>query len=153
MIFSAVRKGKDVFPYANDINPGDDITFDETVTNIGSGMDPESGVFTAPVSGIYSFSFSALLYFEKEKLREWGIVEVLKGGQVEFNIKEHHGDFKTGEFEGINYSWMMSLAQNEEVNLRMYERSESQIMVYNDPGNPSMRNFVWFNGQLLDASE
>ena len=96
VIFSAVRKYRNVYP-------GDDITFDETVTNIGSGMDPESGVFTAPVSGIYSFSFSALLYFEKEKLREWGIVEVLKGGQVEFNIKEQRGDFKIDEFEHVLY--------------------------------------------------
>ena len=49
VIFSAVQKSRD---FANK-----DITYSETVANIGNGMNPDTGVFTTPVSGIYSFSF------------------------------------------------------------------------------------------------
>jgi len=36
------------------------LTFDNTVTNIGNAMDAASGVFTAPVAGVYFFSFSGI---------------------------------------------------------------------------------------------
>ena len=155
MIFSAVRKGGkgdrwSVLDNENYVYPGDDITFDDTVTNIGNGMDPKSGVFTAPISGIYSFSFSAIQRFDPPE--EFGLVQVLKDGQIEFYIEEYSQPvrFVIENFEGLNHSWMMSLLQNEKVHLKMDKSSDGQIEVYNAP---KRKNFVWFNGQLLCASE
>ena len=51
------------------------------------------------------------------------------------------------DFEGIIHSWMMSLVQNEEVHLKMDEKSERFLV------NPENKNFIWFNGQLLYPSE
>ena len=156
MIFSAVRKGDpslsdnpSFLDNENYVYPGDDITFDETVTNIGNGMDPKSGVFTAPISGIYSFSFSAIQRFDPPESK--GLVQVLKDGQVEFYIEELSQPVRLFEdFEGLNHSWMMSLLHNEKVHLKMDERSDCRIEVRN---GSKRKNFVWFNGQLLYASE
>ena len=154
MIFSAVRTGDPSLPAnENYVHPGDDITFDDTVTNIGNGMDPKTGVFTAPVSGIYSFSFSAIQSFwaiqNDRKIEKFGSIQVLKGGMVEFYFFDY-GEITRYGFKPISYTWMMSLLQNEKVHLKMDKSSDGQIEVHNAP---KRKNFVWFNGQLLYASE
>ena len=151
MIFSVVRKGN--ASRENYVNPGDDITFDDTMTNIGNGMDPESGVFTAPISGIYSFSLSAIQQFTSSISwnNQVGIIQVLRDGELEFYIEElNQYDITNYDWEGLNHSWMMSLVEKEKVHLRMDGRSNSQIVVQSDG---SYENYVWFNGQLLDVSQ
>ena len=150
MIFSAVRKGNaSLSDDENSVNPGEDITFDDIVTNIGNGMDPESGVFTAPVSGIYSFSLSAIQEFTSSE--QLGIVQVLRDGEVEFYIEElNQYDITSFDWEGLNHSWMMSLVQNEKVQLKMEEGSTSEIFVKT---STKRNSFLWFSGQLLDVSQ
>ena len=159
MIFSAVRKGEffdkwwESEDHKNYVRPGDDITFDDTVINIGNGMDPKSGVFTAPVSGIYSFSFSAVQRFFKGNLHYVkGLIQVMKGGEVEFYISNVYDEMRFIHDENISHSWTMSLDQNEEVKLKVDDLSDCVVMVKNDPNDRGSK-FAWFNGQLLDASE
>ena len=155
MIFSAVRKYRNVYP-------GDDITFDEVISNVGKGMDPYSpGVFTAPVSGTYSFSFSATGKFRKSDSGASLVIQVFRGNsrgdQLELSFEEFE-EFDAGimgeDFEGINQSWMMNLAANQRVHLKMYEYSVGHILINNEKlGYPNQKIFAWFNGQLLNAWE
>ena len=42
------------------VNPGDVITWETALTNVGGAYNPATGVFTAPVSGTYAFGFNLL---------------------------------------------------------------------------------------------
>ena len=166
MIFSAVRKGNggshETWNPSNEknlVNPGNVITFDNIVINIGNGMDPVSGVFTAPVSGVYAFSFSANQLVKESTqhyISEFGSVQVLKGGMVEFYIFEYGDITNSSIYKPINHSWMMSLVQNEKVHLKMDPDADSSLIVHNDPDDwmtvskKGSKFFAWFNGQLLE---
>ena len=85
MIFSVVRKGLDEDRYPNKADLGEIITYTDVIANVGQGMDPNTGVFEAPVSGIYSFSFSALSDTEKSTLSGFKTsIEVIKNLQGDY---------------------------------------------------------------------
>merc|ERR1712004_659334 len=80
VIFSAVRK-------SGSVSIGSIITYDEIVANVGEGMNPDTGRFKAPLSGIYSFSFSAMtdssypaihVYIMKNNVRQFAIHQNLR---------------------------------------------------------------------------
>jgi len=54
VVFSVQHSGQ------QDIVVGKVITFDREITNQGTAMDLYTGVFTAPVTGLYEFKFSAI---------------------------------------------------------------------------------------------
>merc|ERR1712062_766480 len=57
VIFAAVRSS------SGNLDSGT-ITYDSLTTNIGNGMDASTGIFTAPTSGLYMFTFSAVTAYE-----------------------------------------------------------------------------------------
>ena len=59
MAFSAIFSTDDAH---NGIALGTKSTlrFDKTITNIGNGYDPSTGIFTAPVTGVYGFSVNMM---------------------------------------------------------------------------------------------
>ena len=129
VIFSAIRKAVSL--------SDEDITYTETVANIGNGMNPKTGVFTVPVSGIYSFSFSAL---KDPNYTHFCNVYVKKNGEQQFRIRET--DFNAADYYGnIGYSWTMALVQNDEILL--------SGDIYDHPLYVDNLDFIWFNGHLL----
>ena len=133
VIFSAIRKvGSDEY---NNVNPGQAVTFNDIIANIGNGMEPSSGVFTCPVSGIYAFSLSAETNIDDSITR----IKVYKNDEYEFRIT----DFNKRNYNNIGYSWTFNLEQGERVFLRMDGESSGLVV--------KSGVLVWFNGQLLLA--
>ena len=109
------------------------ITFSDTEANIGNGMNPDTGVFNVPVSGIYSFSFSACTN-TKDRDTE---IRVFKNGEIQFWFHNYNENDQSDN--NIGYTWTMSLVQNDQINLQLFS---NELIGY-------MYEFVWFNGQLL----
>ena len=65
------------------------ITFDTVMLNTGNAMDINSGIFTAPRKGTYTFAFAAVVNFSGSD--GYMTLQVLVNGQV-FNIGHAHGD-------------------------------------------------------------
>ena len=134
VIFSAVRKAPS--GQRNDAKAGEVITFSDTVANIGQGMDTESGTFTVPISGLYSFSFSALASLHHKA----SVIYVYRNEERQFTIVDEDKDEESKNYDVISYNWMMSLVQNDKIHLKLPTRN---MLYVND------KHFVWFNGQLL----
>ena len=99
-------------------------------------MNGETGFFTAPVSGFYSFSFSA----QGNTLAPYTDIQVYRNDAYQFRIADHN---KNGNYDmgNIAYSWTLQLYQNERIHLKLAEESNSLFC--------SDTVFAWFNGHLL----
>ena len=101
-------------------------------------MDTETGTFLVPVTGLYSFTFSAL----SEIVHPYTWIGVYKNDEVQFWIIDENRNGRN-HFDNISHSWMMSLVQNDRVHLKMRDLFNGLAVQPN--------YFVWFNGQLLKA--
>ena len=134
VVFSAVRKSYSGF---NHVKPGQVIRFTEMVANVGRGMNARTGTFTVPVSGLYSFSISALsALYHKDTY-----IGLYKNGQYQFQMGDQNMNYQRN-FDNISYNWMMFLVKNDQIYLKMYRTSG--LYVDSD-------DYVWFNGQLVKA--
>ena len=93
------------------------ITFQSTFVNIGGSINPSSGIFQAPISGTYEFSFATQSYSSGR------YVAVYHNGYVVYKI---YCDATT--YTSISSKWIMNLQQLDEVRLYaatyMYSTSE-----------------------------
>ena len=94
MAFSGVKKSGGNF--------GGRITFDSSAVNFESALNLTSGVFTAPNSGTYYFSFSALTGSSRGKTT----VTVYKKGAKAFEINEKNDE---GTMHSFSSSWVETL--------------------------------------------
>ena len=111
----------------NPVDADETITFDETETNIGNGMDSSTGIFTAPVSGTYSFSFSGVLTPHPMEQQNILLRVVCQNNEsktidLNFELKQWNydvtDDTDAGEFY-VSYTWIMSLDQSDEIFLKL----------------------------------
>jgi len=103
-----------MYTSAPPLYPDTIIDFHETETNIGNGMDSSTGIFTAPVSGTYFFSFSG--YILPTSPHQGSILlRVVCQNNADKSI------FLFGKFSEkfyVSYTWTMSLDQNDEIYLK-----------------------------------
>ena len=118
--------------------------FPKVVTNLGSAFDASSGVFTAPVKGVYTFSFSGQQSSRTEG-GEYAIdVYVKKNGVTVFEICDDLNSVGGKQrFQNINSIFSLDLIENDKVKLVV----DSRDKLY---ASPNMR--LIFMGQLVVAT-
>ena len=134
VIFSAVRD-------TGNVAKGTIITYNKLVTNVGNAMNVNDGRFTAPISGIYHFSFSGVT----DKSDNYISIGVLKNDVWEFEIYDSNDSGNYNTHENLSYSWMMVLRENDRVHLRVIRNAKGFSVSRNSP--------IWFNGFLLKQED
>ena len=130
VIFSAIRKGD------GDVNSGEIITLTEMEVNVGQGMNPDTGEFTVPVTGVYSFSLSARTNDDDPNTN----VAIYKNDVYQFRISNYNGEGHN-YFTNLSYAWTFVLTKGDKLHLKL---TKNGLDVYGE-------DFIWFNGQLLMA--
>jgi len=97
------------------IHKGETITFNKQNINNGNIFNLQSGIFRAPVSGIYSFTLASTTKYEKDGSTQLK-VQVLRNGQEEINFTKK---IPTDSYTRLDPSWQMRLNQNDRVQLRV----------------------------------
>ena len=90
-----------------------DLTFDQVDINIGNGFDGSSGIFKAPVSGIYKISFSGQSSFGRfDNTYIW----VVKNGDEILKIWDSN-DAEKADVNNVSYTWIMRLVKGDKLKL------------------------------------
>ena len=103
-----------------------DVTYNVLVENVGGGMDIETGVFTTPQDGLYTFSFSGETY----NAGSYTYVRIYKNGAEEFvNRNDQGSDENWGQ---ISHTWLSDLKVGDKINVKvtdgyMYSNSIHRI--------------------------
>ena len=117
------------------------IKFTEATINVGNSVDPNTGIFTATISGVFFFTFSSMTSMSVTGTGPTGNteVEILKN-DVRFNIiYDNNGNKK---HNNLNSSWMMALQEGDQVKLKVKNGKLFAI---------SAIHLIW-TGQLLKAN-
>ncbi|XP_052416366.1 cerebellin 11 [Carassius gibelio] len=109
------------------------LIFDKVLTNIGNAYDPVTGVFKAPVKGVYYFRYSGSAFSS----HDMGL-SIFKGtarfvSSYEYNSGERNDQMSNGA--------VMELDVGEEVHMRLWVRT----WIFVDP----RYNYSTFTGYLL----
>ena len=97
-----------------------DITFDKVTLNQGNGMNGENGIFRAPMSGHYKFSFCANSGYEEGwtwKAKN-AIVQVFKNGQHLLWITN-----SKAKDANLAYVWIQKLDKGDTVSFKVDSKS------------------------------
>merc|ERR1711860_2920 len=105
-------------------NEGGDVTgdlkFPKIVTNLGGAFDGSSGVFTAPVKGAYTFSFSGQQSSATDDGNNYIDLFVIKNGATVFTIYDDENTPDENQiWQNINSIFSLELNENDTVNLKL----------------------------------
>ena len=127
IMFSAYKAGYGWF--------SGDVTYTTLVENVGDGLDISTGVFTAPHSGLYMFSFSGRANYE-HLVRHTG-VQININGEEAFTLQ---GITEAGRVDVvISHTWFSHLEVNDKISIKVF----AGILFAND------RQRITFNGILM----
>ncbi|XP_059825009.1 complement C1q tumor necrosis factor-related protein 3-like [Hypanus sabinus] len=78
------------------------LTYDSVLLNEGLGYDPTFGIFTAPVAGVYSFTFSLL----GRRVTVESLVQLMKNGVIQRYIQSRLGRSQQQTSSGSTTMWL-----------------------------------------------
>ena len=94
------------------------ITFNNVLLNYGNGFEGESGTFTAPLSGYYSFHFDGGQY--SHGTTDIGNrVYVYKNSQFMLEMLDSGPEY--GHYQHIHFSFEENLDKGETINLKVFQ--------------------------------
>uniref|UniRef100_H2Z128 C1q domain-containing protein n=1 Tax=Ciona savignyi TaxID=51511 RepID=H2Z128_CIOSA len=127
-VFGGESTGKDP---SHDVT----LTYDKIFVNLGNALDAKTGVFTAPASGVYFFSFT-VGKFPKKKLS----VSLMKNDNLFQVMAYNEGNSRFREMQ--SQSVMLQLLSGDTVWLKTYNSKE--YAVYSNLGS-----YITFSGYLV----
>ena len=96
---------------------GTDILFDKITVNQGSVYNSSNGRFTAPIAGIYEFSFSFLK--DQDSSANVTYVDVYKNGSLELEAGRRAYHENVTDYANESQSFLASLAANDYFTVRL----------------------------------
>ena len=127
------------------------MTFNGVHCNVGSGLDPDSGIFTVPVGGQYFFMFHIATHDNKKAL-----LSIRKNGEEVASIfDQNHKDNHKNSMAGQNL--LVECQRGDEVIERIVFQTFSQMAVYAYTGtwlaDFPMNHYTHWVGILLKPSQ
>ncbi|KAH3730427.1 complement C1q tumor necrosis factor-related protein 3-like [Dreissena polymorpha] len=87
------------------------IIFEKVITNVGNAYNPNNGEFTAPISGVYAFHVSLMVFYQSETY-----FQIVKDGQL---IDDMYVDgHSTNELTTGGEFWVLQLNAGSQVWIR-----------------------------------
>ena len=125
-VLKSTAKSQSIFKQKNGI-----ITYEKERLNVGGGMDSKSGVFTAPKSGVYHFSFIGLK--EVSSFTELGLYMRLNGRNI-----------------GVAYCYLGGTVVGLQATLELKPKDRIDIFKFKGANMAStLENSTHFTGTLL----
>lgn len=117
-IIAVVTPGPSALPVAfstaltttSTINVNQNVVFDKIITNVGNGYDKSSGIFTAPISGLYFISVSLFNFYH--------VSPTLELVQNDANVVDFYLDGSGHQNSGMSQSLILKLSKGDTVSVR-----------------------------------
>merc|ERR550517_190734 len=117
----------------------ENLTLNGTHCNVGSGMDPDTGIFTCPIGGLYMFVFHVATHDNKKAL----LSIRLNGEEVASVFDQNHKDNHKNSMAGTN--------------ILIHVKAGDEVVVYAYTGtwlaDFAMNHYTHWVGLLLKPSE
>ena len=120
----------------SDVAQGSTITYSGAIINHRSGMDTSTGIFTAPRSGVYLFSFSGQTENDSGRTKI-DVMKVKKNGGDESKYVTIMNDADK-DYHNIGYTWMMNLVAGDQMYMKVVSNALQCVS----------QEYLWLTGEF-----